>query len=362
MISQVDLKKEYNFFKKDITKAINQVSQSGWYLLGEKLQSFEKSFARYTKTKYAIGVASGHDAIKLSLYALNLKPSTQVILAANTYPTAMAVADAGFTIKLVDVNSNLQLNLKKLKKAINSKTRVIIATHLYGIPEKIIKIRQLARKHKIHLIEDCAQAHGATVKNKSVGSFGHLGCFSFYPTKNLGCLGDGGIITTTNGRLAKKIIQLRQYGETKRYYSHQISGHSRLSEIQAAVLSIKLKKLNQLNIRRRQLAKIYLKKLPQSLLLPEFNISSSVFHQFVITAPKRNKLQQYLAKHKIQTAIHYPLPVHKVPALQSNFKNKTFPHAEAYSAKILSLPIHPFLTESQVRFVASKITKFYAKK
>lgn len=362
MIKAVDLQADYRYFKTKAYPALNQILSQGQFLLGPQLALFEKEFAQFNHSRYALGVASGHDALKLGLKAIGLQPGDRVIVSTLSYPTAMAIADAGYIPLLVDINDQLQIDINRLNQLkLTRQVKALIAVHLYGLPENIPALRRFCRHRHLMLIEDCAQAHGLIINSRPVGNFGTLGCFSFYPTKNLGAYGDGGLIVTNNQKVFKLLKQLRQYGETVRYHSQIIAGHSRLDEIQATILRVKLKHLNSLNHRRQKLAQVYIKLLPHQVLLPAYP-SSSVFHQFVIRTPHRDQLQQLLLDHGVETLVHYPLPIHLVLTFAYlNYHRGDFPAAEQATREILSLPIHPFLKISQVKTICRLINQFFTR-
>ena len=366
MIPLVDFKAEYREIRKDIDVAISRVLGSGWYILGNEVANFEKALANYIGTKYAVGVASGTDALTLAIKALRLKPDDCVLMPANVYPTAFGVSLSGQSITLCDVDpESLNVTLETIKKAFTKKVRVIIVVHLYGNPVDMAPIKRFAKRKKVYLIEDCAQALGSKYNSKKVGTFGDISCFSFYPTKNLGAYGDGGAIVTKNADLAQKVKLLRMYGEKTRYQSVLVGHNSRLDELQAAILDVKLKYLDAWNKRRRELAAVYRKELKgvPIRIVEETPKAKSVYHLFVVMVEERDKLAEYLFKKGIITGIHYPIPIHLVPSFSFlGYKKGDFPVSEEASQKVLSLPLYPEMTESQVRSVAKAIKSFYAER
>ncbi|KKS75302.1 MAG: Pleiotropic regulatory protein [Candidatus Gottesmanbacteria bacterium GW2011_GWC2_42_8] len=334
-------------------------------------------FWGHTGVKFAVGVASGTDALMLSMQALGINnPGEEVIMPANSYPTAFAVVSTGARPRLVDIDGSFNIDPLKIEKAITAKTRAIIAVHLFGQPADLQKIMQTANKYNLPLIEDCAQAHGAVYKNptlpsglrgasKKVGSIGKIGCYSFYPTKNLGAFGDGGMIVTNDEELFKKIKLLRMYGEEERYKSVLQGRISRLDEIQAAILSVKLQYLDKWNERRREIAGKYRSHLENSpcRLPPALPFTKHVYHLFVIRTKKRDLLKNYLEKKGIATGIHYPVPIHLVPSFKSlGYKEGDFPESEKAAKEILSLPMFPELKDSEIVKVAQEINSFLEKK
>lgn len=354
MIPVFDLKRQNQNIARELGKAISEVVDSRIYILGPKVAEFESAFAKYLGVKYAIGVACGTDALTLALLSLNIGKGDEVIMPVNAYPTAFAVVASGANPKLVDIDpQTFNINPNLIPQAIGKKTKAIIAVHLYGQPAQMKKIMEIGRKYHIPVIEDCAQAHGA-----GVGGIGEIGCFSFYPTKNLGCFGDGGMVVTDNEELAKKIRLLRMYGEEKRYQSVILGRNSRLDELQAAILLVKLKYLDKWNEKRRKLAVLYSTVLGLAKL--NLQLTRHVYHLFVIRAKERDKLRQYLEEHGIQTAIHYPKPLHLVPSFKFlGHKEGDFPQSEKASREILSLPMYPELRKEEVRQVVRMIIRFY---
>lgn len=372
-----DLSHQYRSLKPEIDAAISKVLRRGIFILGPEVAAFEKEFAGFIGTKYSVGVGSGTDALTLGLKALGIKTGDEVIVPTNAYPTAFGVAMSGAKPKLVDCGKDGNIDPEQLKKVITVKTKAVVVVHLYGNPADLNKIaillhRYIAKnKTQIFLVEDCAQAHGATIKLtnwRKIGSIGDIGCFSFYPTKNLGAFGDGGVIVTNNKDIASRLKRLRMYGEVSCYQSVETAGVSRLDELQAAVLRIKLRHLERWNKRRAEIAGYYRRELIiLSRVLPRvFPLRASpahyrsVYHLFVIRTSRRNQLKEYLAKKGIATGIHYPTPVHLQPAFKSlGYKRGDFPVAEKLSREILSLPIFPELTDAEVEYVVATVKKFF---
>ncbi len=298
----------------------------------------------------------------MGLLALGIDAGNEVIVSANSYPTVFPVAATGAIPRLVDVDyDSANIDLEATKQAISSKTKAIIAVHLYGLPVQMKEVKGIARDNNLFLIEDCAQAHGASYQKKPVGSFGDIGCFSFYPTKNLGCFGDGGALATNSKAIFKKLKALRMYGEKIRYQSLVPSTHSRLSEIQAAILNVKLKHFQQVFKKRLTLVKLYRKLLPPQVFIPA-NLKNNLthaYHLFVIKVKKRDKLKNYLKKHGVQTLIHYPTPIYKLKAFQYLRLNpKNFKNTEKLSKEILSLPLYPSLNPLSVKRICKLVNHF----
>lgn len=326
------------------------------FILGENVTKFEKEFAQYLGITYAVGVGSGTDALTLSIRALGLGPHDEVLVPANSYPTVFGIAQSGVSLRLVDCGWDGNISTFDLPKRITKRTKAIIAVHLYGNPADIVRVKRIAGAD-ISIIEDCAQAHGACIGKKKVGTFGDIACFSFYPTKNLGAYGDGGMVVTKNARLANRVRMLRMYGERERYKSMEISGVSRLDELQATILRVKLRHLDNWNKKRKELANYYEKGLKGISLIKGGR--ASCHHLFVIRSKKRDALQNYLAKNGIGTSIHYPIPIHLTPAFRFlGYRRGDFPVAEALSHEVLSLPFFPEMTRKEVDMVVMQLLRY----
>ncbi len=362
------------------TEVISNVIKSGIYFEGPQNKILEKKLSRMLsgslparlaakragRQGYITTLASGHDALILALAALNLKKEDEVIFPVNAYPTAFPVALSGAKPVPCDVNLNGQMDIGKLTNAINKNSRAVITVHLYGMTGDIDKIRKICHEKKVVLIEDCAQSLGTKFGGKPLGTFGEISCFSFYPTKNLGSLGDGGAIWTKNRDYYNYFLKAKSYGERTRYDSEFVSGHSRLPEVQAAILNLYTKMLPRYFRKRKLLFQLYQEKL--ELLFPRVRVlksdqnSDPVPHILVIDVDKRDKLAAYLAKKEIPTLIHYPKPIHLVKAFSYlGFKRGDFPMAERLSKRILSLPFHPLLSEGALEQICATIKEFYVR-
>ena len=362
MIIMNDFKKEYASIKPEIDAAINRMLESGWYILGKEVENFEKAFADYQGSRYCVGVANGLDALMISLMALGVGKGDEVLTVSNTaVATVLAITNAGATPVFVDVNENYLMDVTKVEEKITSKTKAIVPVHLFGQMVDMEKLTQIAKKHKLVIVEDACQAHGAKQNRKRSGSIGQTGCFSFYPTKNLGAFGDGGAIVTNDPKIYETCKMLRNYGQKNRYY-HEIKGiNSRLDEIQAAILSVKLTYLEKYVSKRNEIAVWYneaLKDISQITLPKAQGNNYHSYHLYVITAENRDELLQHLIDNGVGSLIHYPVPVHK----QECYKecNAIFlPQTEEFAKTIVSLPIHPFLTKAEVQQIAEIIRSFY---
>ena len=368
MIKFWSYKRELNRYKGKLNSQINKSLNSGNIFFGEQLSSFEKKFIKKNKSKYGIAVGSGTDALLIALTALGIKKGDQVITASNTaIPTITAIINSGATPKLVDVGDDFLIDVKKIQKEINSKTKAIIPVHLYGQSCNMSEITKIAKRNKIEIIEDCAQSQGAKFKNKYTGTFGRFGCFSFYPTKILGAYGDGGFILANTFEDYKKIKRLRFYGiETidnknkfyNKYYSNENGFNSRLDEIQSSILNFKLTKVDDFINKRRKLVKIYLKELKEtSLKLPIENKNCKhVYHLFTVYHKKAKLIIKKLYDSNIETRIIYPFPIHLMKAYKNfKFKKNKLRKSEIFSKGIICLPLYPELKTKEVKYICSKI-------
>ena len=344
----------------EFRQKFDEVLQSGWFILGNNVKKIESEFSSYNKLKYCSGVASGLDALTISLLTLDLEKGSDIIVPSNTYiATILSIILAGHNPVLVEPDINTyNINPALVEESITKRTRAIMVVHLYGKPCDMDPILEICKKNNLFLIEDCAQAHGAEYKGKKVGSFGDMAGFSFYPTKNLGCLGDGGAIVTNNEELHLKSQMLRNYGSRVKYQNEFIGMNSRLDEVQAAFLSVKLKSLNKINSHKRELASHYLSHLKEDFIKPSVqNFSYDVFHIFNIRHKQRNELKEYLLKHGINTEIHYPIPPHKQKAL-SFLSHLKYPISEEIHSTTLSLPISTIHSKDDIFRVIETMNKF----
>jgi len=361
----LNVKANYLEVKDKIDKAVGKVLGGGCYILGENVEKFEKEFSEYCGVNDAVGVASGTGAISLSLFAVGVRAGDKVIVAANSYPTAFAIYAIGAVPVFVDVDINtFNIDTAKIEEKIDKKTKAVIGVHLYGQAAEVDSILKICRKHKLYFIEDCAQAHGASYKGKKVGSFGDLACFSFYPTKNLGAMGDAGLVMG-KARLVEGVRLLRKYGEKEKYKSVIAGFNSRLDEVQAAILRVKLKYLDKWNRKRRKTAEYYLKNLKEGkkVVLPVVGKDrENVWHLFVIRAKKRDRLRRYLEKYGIDTLIHYPHPVYSQRAFRDlGYERGDFPVTDSLAKEVLSLPMGPYLSSREVGYVCRRVNEFLEK-
>lgn len=365
-IPLVDLKVQYQNIKSEVNSAIKRVLESTHYILGEEVKQFEKKFAKFTDSKYAVGVSSGLSALELGMRTLRIGPDDEVITPVNSFiASSSAISFTGAKPVLVDCEeTSFNIDPKKIEEKITTKTKAIMPVHLYGRPAEIDQILKIAKKYKLYILEDACQAHGAKYKGKKVGSIGTFGAFSFYPGKNLGAYGDGGIITTNDEKLTQVVRSMRNYGQAKKYHHEFLAWNSRLDTIQATVLLVKLKYLNTWNKARLKNAYIYnklLKGLP--VITPEIpEDSTHVFHLYIIRTTKRDQLADYLNKNGISTGLHYPIPIHLQEAYKTlGYSKGDFPVAEKMASEILSLPMFPELKESEIEYITKHI-KIYFKK
>ncbi len=360
------LKRQHKAINQDLSKVFSNVIKHGRFILDEEVRCFEAEFAAYQKIKYCISVGNGHDAVFISLKALGIGKGDEVLVPSHTFfATWLAVVNAGAKPVPVEVEPlTYTINPSFIENAITKKTKAIVPVHLYGHPCAMDKILAIAKKNDLFVVEDNAQAHGAFYKNRMTGSWGHCNATSFYPTKNLGAMGDGGAITTFDKKLFLRVKTFCNYGSAMKNVYSILGINSRLDEIQAAILRIKLRKLDDWNAERKKNANVYFDLLENigDIQLPpkESKFEKPVFHQFVIQTPYRDKLKKYLAEKGIETAIHYPIPIHLQKAFRYlGYKNGSLPSAERLSKTILSLPIFMGLKESEIIRISSAIKTFY---
>lgn len=363
MIPFLDLRLTYEELKNEIDEAVARVLNSGWYIGGVELESFEAEYANYCETKYAVGVANGLDALHLALLAMGVGPGDEVIVPSNTYiATWLAVSQCGaIPVPVEPDERTYNIDPDRIEVAITSKTKVILPVHLYGQPADLDPIMAIAKKNGLYVLEDGAQAHGARYKGQRIGAHGDAVAWSFYPGKNLGAFGDGGAVTTNNQDLANKISILRNYGSSKKYVNEVQGFNSRLDPLQAAVLKVKLKYLDQWNDRRKKLAHKYLSEIKiKKLILPFVpEWADPVWHLFVVRHQQRENFQNYLIHGGVSTLIHYPIPPHMQLAYEgNNYRGHDLTLAEKYADEVLSIPMGPHLSSAQADEVIKTINLF----
>jgi dTDP-4-amino-4,6-dideoxygalactose transaminase len=356
MIPFIDFRRENEEIGEEMLQVIQRVLKSGWFILGEETEKFEDEFSKYIGARFGIGVNSGSDALYLAVKSLGISTGDEVITVSHTMiSTVDAITRNGAKPIFVDIDPETYLmDVSKVEAEISDKTRAILPAHLYGQSVDMGPLMEIAEKYGLYVIEDACQAHGAKYRNAKVGSIGDIGCFSFYPTKNLGAYGDGGMLVTSNKELADKLIKMRNYGQSVKYYHDFVGVNSRLDEIQAAILRSKLRHLDEWNEKRRKTAKLYTDLLKNTEVTTpiEKEYAKHVYHLYVIKHKRRDKLQEYLLNHGVETLIHYPIPVHTQKAYD---RSEKLPITEIICDEILSLPIYPWLKEDEVKTISEQI-------
>jgi dTDP-4-amino-4,6-dideoxygalactose transaminase len=361
----LNLKNQPAELRDEVRSAIDQVLQDCNFILGKPVADFEAAFAAYCECGYGIGVASGLDALKLILRAMEIGPGDEVITVSHTFiATALAISSVGATPVLVEVDpQTYTMDPRAVERAVTPRTKALLPVHLYGQMADMTPLLEIAQRRGLRIIEDACQAHGARCAGRRAGSLGDAAAFSFYPGKNLGAYGDGGAVTTNDARLAERIRTLRNYGSAKKYYHDELGENSRLDTLQAAVLGVKLKSLDAGNAARRTAAAWYAKGLAGvgDVVAPMVRPGDEhVFHLYVIQTGRRDELQRYLAEHGVECLIHYPVPVHLQEAYRSGgWEKGAFPVTEQLAGRILSLPVFPGITEEQTRYVCECIRSFF---
>ncbi len=353
----LDIARQHAPIQAELDATIEQVVKSGWYIGGEYVDRFENEFAKYLSVNHCVSCGNGTDALELILEAMGIGPDDEVIVPSFTWVSdAEAVARCGAKPVFADVNlTTFNLSVDNINPYITSQTKAIIAVHLFGLPCDMDPIKDLCEEHGIKLIEDCAQSHGAHYKDQKIGTIGDAALFSFYPTKNLGALGDGGAVVTNDKSLNDKIRLIKDHGQTQRDKHVLVGRNSRLDTIQAAILSVKLQYLDQWNKERERLADVYLNELANTNLALPISQKGRVWHQFTVLSEQRDDLRVHLSEAGVQTAIHYPTPIHKMTTFNNDLN---LPNAEKIASQILSLPIYPGLTEAKQEYVIDMIKRF----
>ncbi len=363
MILANNLKRQYDLFAEEYRQKAVEVLDSGWYILGNEVKGFENEFASYVGSKYCVGVASGMDALQIAFRIIGIHKGDEVIVCSNAYiACVMGITMNSGTPVFVEPDAYDNLDAEKIEEKITDKTKAILAVHLYGQSCDMDRIREIADKYNLKVIEDCAQAHGTEWNAKKCGCIGDMACWSFYPTKNLGAFGDGGAITTDNEDYANEVRVIRNYGSKKLHYENDIIGmNSRLDELQAGLLRVKLKHLDELNEERIRIADRYNNEITNTLirLLQTRPGSNNVYHQYVIHCGRRNDLMDYLKENEIGTIIHYPIPPHLQKAYAYlGYHEGDFPIAERYANEVLSLPMYNGMSKEEQDYIIERINSF----
>jgi dTDP-4-amino-4,6-dideoxygalactose transaminase len=356
------LDRGFYMYQKEFEEAAIRTLRSGWYILGNELKSFEEKFATYTGAKYSVGLGNGLDALTLAVRALGIGEGDEVLVQGNTYiASVMGISINGATPVFVEPDEYYMLDAKRLEEKLTDKTKAVMVVHLYGHSADMESICAFCKKHNLKLIEDCAQSHGSFFKGKMTGTFGDIGCFSFYPSKNLGAFGDAGAIVTDSEEYRDKIKMLRNYGSSVRYYNDEVGVNSRLDEIQAALLSVRLAHMDELTKEKKEIGAKYLDKIKnEKLILPKIAEGADhIFHQFVIRTKERAKLIDYLNEKNISTIIHYPVPPHMSKAYEYlGIKKGSLPITEQYADEVLSIPMYNGLTTEEQDYVIKALNEF----
>lgn len=356
------LDRGFFMYQKEFEEKALEVLRSGWYVLGNEVKSFEEEFALFTGSRYCVGLASGLDALWIAFRVLGIGKGDEVIVQGNTYiASVMGITINGATPVFVEPDSYNNIDAARIEEKITSRTKAILVVHLYGQAADMKRITAIAQKYNLKLVEDCAQSHGAAFGGKMTGTFGDIGCFSFYPSKNLGAFGDAGAIVTDNAKIAEDIRVFRNYGSEKRYYNRVVGANSRLDEMQAGFLRIRLSHLDEVNRERKMICEKYQREIANSKInLPKIRKDADhVWHQFVIHCKQRDELVSYLNERGIGTLIHYPIPPHLSEAYQYlGYKEGALPITEQYAKEVLSLPLYNGMTTEEQEYVISAINQF----
>ena len=352
----------FELYQKEFEDAALKVLRSGWYILGNEVSAFEDEFAKYVGAKYCVGLASGLDALWIAMRLLGICAGDEVLVQGNTYiATVMGITMNGATPVFVEPDEHFGMDVDKIEKLINEKTKAILVTHLYGMASDMDEIVRICKKYNLKLVEDCAQAHGAMYKGKKVGTFGDIGCFSFYPSKNLGAFGDAGAVVVNDEILANEFKIFRNYGSERRYYNKVVGANSRLDEIQAGLLRVRLRHLEDLNEERIKIAERYSHEIKNNKLkLPKpMEETTCVWHQYVVRCEERDLLKAYLEEKEIGTIIHYPIPPHLADAYKYlGHKKGDNPITEHLAGTVISIPIYNGMTEEEQTYVIDALNRF----
>ena len=356
------LDRGFELYQKEFEEKALEVLRSGWYILGNEVSSFEKEFAEYTGADHCVGLASGLDALWIAFRILGIGQGDEVIVQGNTYiASVMGITMNGATPVFVEPNEYFNIDVNKIEEKITDKTKAILIVHLYGQASNMDPIVALCKKYNLRLVEDCAQSHGAKFEGQMTGTFGDIGCFSFYPSKNLGAFGDAGAIVTNDAKIAEEVRVFRNYGSEKRYYNRVVGTNSRLDEMQAGLLRVRLRHMEELEQERIQIATYYLEHIQnEKIVLPKIQEGAThIWHQFVIRTENRDEFIKYLKEHEIGSIIHYPIPPHLAEAYQSlGFKKGDLPITEKCADTVLSLPMYSGMREEEYQYVVEVINRY----
>lgn len=356
------LDRGFEKYQSEFEEAALRVLRSGWYILGKEVEQFEEEFAAYVGSKYAVGLASGLDALWLAFRILGIGKGDEVIVQANTYiASVMGITINGAIPIFVEPDAFYGIDADKIEEKITDKTKAILVVHLYGHACQMDKVVSICKKHNLRLVEDCAQSHGATYNGQMTGTFGDVGCFSFYPSKNLGAFGDAGAVTINDEKLKDDFKMYRNYGSEKRYYNKVVGANSRLDEMQAALLRVRLSHMAEITEERMQIAKKYSSGIKnEKVLLPEIrDAANCVWHQYVVRVGNRDAFMAYLKDNGVASQIHYPIPPHLSEAYASlGYKKGDFPIAEQYADEVLSLPMYTGITDDEIQRVVEVINNY----
>lgn len=361
-VDSVVLKRVFELHKKEYEEAALRVLNSGWYILGKEVEEFEKEFAEWLGVKHCIALNSGTDALILAVRSLDIGPGDEVIVPANAYiASVIGITENEATPIFIDADENMEIDACAIEKKISSRTKAILPVHLFGQSSRMDEIVELADRYGLAIIEDCAQCHGSTLNGKKTGTFGLLGCFSFYPTKPLPAFGDGGAVVTNDDELAKKLRMLRNYGFKKKYHSEICGVNSRLDEMQAAILKISLKYVDEGNEERRRQANLYLEGIRNEKVVipPVYKDVYHVYHLFPILVENRDDFQKYMKNNGVITAVHYPIPPYVAECYSEwGYKWGDYPNAERYAKQEVSLPIYCGLKDDEIQYVIDVINRY----
>ena len=356
------LDRSFFLYQKEFEDKALEVLRSGWYILGKEVTSFEEEFASYIGSKYAVGVGNGLDALYLAFRALGIGPGDEVLVQGNTYiASVMGITMNGATPVFIEPDEYFNIDASRLEEKITDKTKAILVVHLYGQASNMKAVCSVCKKYNLRLVEDCAQSHGAKFEGQTTGTFGDIGCFSFYPSKNLGAFGDGGAVTTDSKEIADTIRMLRNYGSEKRYYNKVVGVNSRLDEMQAGLLRVRLRHMQELEDEKRFLCERYLKEIKnKSIELPKIREGAThIWHQFVIRCEKRDELAAYMDSKNVGTIIHYPIPPHLSEAYAYlGVKEGSLPITEKYAKTVLSIPLYNGMTQEEQDYVIKIINSY----